>query len=84
VAIAVDALFFCTHLVDRYASVTLGRQLGKIFVGDLWQELFYSVQPRAKKEAIPQITKGILPAVAAGAIRPPLERRPQAYFSPIR
>jgi hypothetical protein len=85
--VAVDTLFFCTHLVDRYASVTLGRQLGKVFVGDLRQEMYRllcSVQPRAKKEAIPQITKGILPEVAVGAIRPPLERRHQAYFSPIR
>lgn len=85
--VAVDALFFCTHLVDRHTSVTLGPQLGKSFVGDLWQEMYrllYSIQPRAKKEAIPQITKGILPGVAVGAIRPPLKRSHQAYFSPIR
>jgi hypothetical protein len=50
--VAVDTLFFCTHLVDRYASRTLGRQLGKAFVGDLRQEMYrllYSVQPRAEK-----------------------------------
>ncbi len=65
--VAVDTLSFCTHLVDRYASRTLGRQLGKVFVGDLRQEmcrLLGSVQPRAKRCALK-----IMPALSKGAGR---------------
>jgi hypothetical protein len=43
--------------------------------------LLYSIQPRAKKEAIPQITKGILPAVAAGAIPPARKKTPSLFFA---
>jgi hypothetical protein len=81
--VAVDTLFSARTLWTAMHLRLWHTSWARFLWGDLRQEryrLLYSVQQRAKKEAIPQITKGILPEVAVGAIRPPLEKKTPSLF----